>query len=106
MSDEWLEALASHHAASLTSLDLTGCANITPSQRPLRALTKLTRLEHLRLPAERWDEHDLAECLTTLPNLRSLDRDTHADLTKARDDFRAQCDILCNVRFGPRGEAA
>ena len=87
------------HAGSLRALDLTGCPNISPSQRPLRALQKLTKLERLRLPAERWDEHELAEFLSTLPNLRSIDPATHNDLCKARDNFRAQCEILMNVRY-------
>jgi len=102
VTDEWLEALATHHASSLRRLDLTNCFGLSCSQRPLRALQKLQSLEHLRLPAERWDEHELAECLTALPHLRDLDSGTHADLCKAREDIAAQCAILSNVRFGAR----
>ena len=63
VTDEWLEALAAHHAGSLRALDLSGCAALSASSRPLRALQRLTALEALRLPAERWDEHEIAEAL-------------------------------------------
>ena len=97
VTDEWIEALATNHAHSLRRLDLSGCHSITSSSRPLRALQRLLVLEHLRLPAEKWDEHELAACLTSLPNLRTLDEDTYSDLRQERDALRAQCDILCNT---------
>ena len=97
VTDEWLEALE-QHAHSLRRLDLTGCGSITKSVRPLEALRKLRKLEVLRLPAERWDEHQLADALTALPQLTALDECTHADIRKARDDVKQQCDILSNAR--------
>ena len=54
VTDEWAEVLASHHAASLRALDLRGCTSLSANSRPLHALAKLTALEHLRLPAEKW----------------------------------------------------
>jgi hypothetical protein len=97
VTDEWLEALEMH-AHSLRRLDLTGCASITKTVRPLEALRKLRKLEVLRLPAERWDEQQLADALTALPQLTALDECTHADIRKARDDVKQQCDILSNAR--------
>jgi len=101
VTDEWLEVLA-QHADTLKRLDLTGCVAISSSSRPLEALRQLPKLEVLRLPAERWDEHDLADALAALPLLTALDKCTHADIRKARDDFKAQCDILSNARLPPR----
>ena len=102
MGDEWLEVLGAAHANSLRGLDISGCRNLSPTGRPLRALTKLQGLEALRLPSEKWEQHDLAAALTKLPQLRAIDAQTHADLRRERDALRAQCDILSNVRFGAR----
>ena len=102
VTDEWVEALATHHASSLRRLDLTNCFGLSCSQRPLRALQKLQSIEHLRLPAARWDQHEIAECLTALPHLRDLDSSTHKDLCDARKNIADQCEILSNVRFGAR----
>jgi len=94
VGDEWLETLAAHHPESLRRLDLTDCAGVTSSERPLRALARLRRLEVLRLPKERWRETELAACLTKLEQLRSIDPDTLADLRSEREALRRQCDIL------------
>ena len=94
VGDEWLETLAAHHPESLRRLDLTDCAGVTSSERPLRALARLKRLEVLRLPKERWRETELAACLTKLEQLRSIDPDTLADLRSEREALRRQCDIL------------
>jgi hypothetical protein len=63
-----------------------------------RSRLELRKLEVLRLPAERWDEQQLADALTALPQLTALDECTHADIRKARDDVKQQCDILSNAR--------
>lgn len=66
-------------------------------QRPLRALSRLRKLEVLRLPSEKWEQYELAACLTALPALRAIDEQTFADLYRERDALRTQCDILANV---------
>ena len=94
VTDEWLEVLAAHHATSLTQLDLSACSSISASCRPLDAIRLLTNLEVLRLPAEKWREHELADALTALPRLKGVDASTHADLTRELDALRKQCEIL------------
>ncbi|KAL1527065.1 hypothetical protein AB1Y20_015749 [Prymnesium parvum] len=102
VTDEWLEVLSCTHADSLRGLDISGCQNISCTQRPLRAMSKLRCLQVLRLPSEKWGQHELAECLTALPALRAIDEQTYADLYRERDALRAQCDILANVRVSGR----
>ena len=94
VTDEWLEVLAAHHATSLTQLDLSCCSSISSSSRPLQAIRLLTNLEVLRLPAEKWREHELADALTALPRLVAVDASTHADLSRELDALRKQCEIL------------
>jgi len=98
VSDEWLEALATHHAHTLCRLDLTGCTGLSPSARPLRAISMMKELQVLRLPRELWAEHEIADCLVQLPNLHSIDAPTYEDLLKAHDALEAQCTILWNVQ--------
>ena len=98
VNDEWLEVLATHHAGTLTHLDLSGCVNVSSSSRPLLLLTQLPHIEAIRLPAERWRENELADALTALPRLRAVDRHTYADLARERDALRVQCEILGHVR--------
>lgn len=92
------QVLATHHAATLTQLDLTGCSSLSCTRRPLEAIRRLTHLEHLRLPAEKWREHELADCLAALPRLTAVDSSTRADLTRERDALRMQCEILGHVQ--------
>ena len=100
VTDEWLEVLAETHAASLTQLDLTGCAGLSSSARPLRALARLTQLSVLRLPAERWHENDLADALVHLPRLKEVDAATYEDLRRERDALTMQCQILGHATRG------
>ena len=65
VTDDWLDALAAHHAVTLRRLDISGCANLTSTQRPLRALSQLRSLEHLFLPSEKWTQNGM---LTTTQN--------------------------------------
>mmetsp|Transcript_12083 Transcript_12083/g.36282 ORF Transcript_12083/g.36282 Transcript_12083/m.36282 type:complete len:695 (-) Transcript_12083:120-2204(-) len=100
VTDEWLEALAAGHAATLQRLDLTGCTALSRSERPLKALRSLTALRVLRLPAMLWEERSLAECLASLPHLCSLDAASCGDLHRAREALHDQCSILCNILRG------
>jgi len=99
VTDEWLEALCHHHSPSLRRLDLSGCHSLSRTERPLRAIRRLQALETLRLPAELWGEHEIADTLAALPALTSLDEQTYQDLLKARDALRDQCNILLNVQL-------
>jgi len=98
VGDEWLELLGTHHAETLSQLDLSGCAHVSASPLPLRLLTRLQALEVLRLPAERWRESELADALCELPRLKAVDAVTYADLKRERDALRVQCEILGHVR--------
>ena len=97
VTDEWLEALATHHGGTLTKLDLSGCVGLTRTTRPLAAISKMVHLELLRLPSERWHSHDVADAIASLPKLRAVDPSTHADLTREREALNAQCVILRNA---------
>ena len=98
VNDEWLEVLANHHGNSLTQLDVLGCGAISSGMRPLSAITQMRQLEVLRLPAERWKEHELVDALVELPRLKAVDPSTHADLRRERDALRMQCEILGHVQ--------
>ena len=94
VTDEWLEVLAAHHPLTIRRLDLRGCDNLSPTERPLAALAQLKALEVLRLPRERWAEREIAKFLTRLPHLRSVDSSTLTDLRSERDALDQQCHIL------------
>lgn len=63
----------------------------------------MAALEVLRLPSERWDQQELAEALTELPHLKTIDEQTYHDLRRERSALCAQCDILWNARGHARG---
>ena len=73
------------------------CYGLSSGTRPLDALRLFTRLEVLRLPAEKWREHELADCLISLPRLQAVDASSRADLRRERDALRMQCAILGHV---------
>jgi len=98
VTDEWLDVLTNHHAESLTQLDLTGCTSLSSSTRPLRALERLSFLEVVRLPEEKWREGEVADALIALPRLTSVDASTYADLCRERDALRMQCEILGHLQ--------
>jgi hypothetical protein len=90
--------LAANHAATLERLDVTGCESLTATQRPLDAISRFTKLKLLRLPAQRWEERNLAAALSELPELQWLDAASTRDLKQAREALQDQCAILENVR--------
>ena len=96
VTDEWLEALACYHSETLRALDLSDCTSLSSTTRPLSAISKLHALEVLKLPREQWAELEIADCISELRNLKSLDCDSLADLEIARQTLRQQCEILNN----------